>query len=360
MISISDLKKQAKINRKNNNNLSNHSESLKAIANEYNYDSWEKLLDSSYLIANQKEESFQIGKKEQISWQHAQLLPYLSRIHKMIYSAHEEYDFFNNTVGYNTLFNFFQINILNKHVITSPVYQKIKLLIDFMISAFIESTDKDKTFKDILNYALLNKENPYFESELSINSSHKLKKYMKLNDLHIHYIADSHNMQISDTVQLEKINNHNEIILILNSVKEKINIMAKAYNIIENNKKDKNFLNSWLSDYENFISLGTYDEWVENESNQYQRLLQQHYSSFFNTNEHKKVLEYLNYYKNNQYGKFIMSGSKKEVIEKIKNHPEYSEGFVFDIEKASSTILGHINTCEDLQDYEFLVYYIIH
>jgi hypothetical protein len=49
-IKISDLKKEAKQERKNNKDIKNHSESLNLIANKYNKDKWEDLLDSSVLI----------------------------------------------------------------------------------------------------------------------------------------------------------------------------------------------------------------------------------------------------------------------------------------------------------------------
>ena len=44
-ITIKDLKKKAKKERKNNNNLKNHSESLNAISVGYNFKNWEELLE---------------------------------------------------------------------------------------------------------------------------------------------------------------------------------------------------------------------------------------------------------------------------------------------------------------------------
>ena len=49
-INISTLKKQAKRNRKNNQNIKNHAESLNLIAREYNFDKWEDLIDNSVLL----------------------------------------------------------------------------------------------------------------------------------------------------------------------------------------------------------------------------------------------------------------------------------------------------------------------
>jgi hypothetical protein len=48
-ITIKDLKKKAKKERKNNNNLKNHSESLNAISVGYNFKNWEELLENSIL-----------------------------------------------------------------------------------------------------------------------------------------------------------------------------------------------------------------------------------------------------------------------------------------------------------------------
>lgn len=183
LISIADLKKQAKIARKQNNQLSNHSESLKAIAKEYNYDSWEKLLDASYLAINKPKPVFKSGQKEQIHWHSHELVQSLLSLTKNINAFHEEYEFLNKTAGYNAMFNFFQLNVLNQYNVTTTIHQKLKLLIDFMVSSFIDDTSKYKNFKDILNYASLSKENPYYRSRLAIKTEEKLKKYMKLNEL---------------------------------------------------------------------------------------------------------------------------------------------------------------------------------
>lgn len=58
-VNISDLKKQAKKERKNNPSIKNHAESLKHIANKYNFNSWSELLDSSKITANNEKVLFQ-------------------------------------------------------------------------------------------------------------------------------------------------------------------------------------------------------------------------------------------------------------------------------------------------------------
>jgi len=49
-INISELKKLAKKERKNNPSIKNHSDSLDVIAKRYDYDSWTQLLDSSRIV----------------------------------------------------------------------------------------------------------------------------------------------------------------------------------------------------------------------------------------------------------------------------------------------------------------------
>jgi hypothetical protein len=361
MISIADLKKQAKIARKQNNQLSNHSESLKAVAKSYNYDSWEKLLDSSYLMINQQKPSFQTGQKEQIHWQCHELVQYLLKFTNNINAFHEEYEFLNNTAGYNALFNFFQINVLNQYNVTTPVYQKIKLLIDFMISSFLTSTSVNKQFKDILNYAMFSKENPYYKNKLSIHSEQKLKKYMKLNSLTIYGFSEHQEMQIDNTLAIEDMRNHNEIILILSSIQEKINIMAITYDVVEKNKKDNGFLNNWLSDYENLVNLSQYEEWFANDIQRYQRLVKEYSSSFFNIEMHKKALEYVPYYINNNYGKTTDSGTINEMELKLQKLDGKLDGFDCDIQKARPHLIGNErNESLKFQGFHFVFYYIIH
>lgn len=361
MISIADLKKQAKIARKQNNQLSNHSESLKAIAKEYNYDSWEKLLDSSYLMINQQKPSFQTGQKEQIHWHFHELVQHLLKFTNNINAFHEEYEFLNNTAGYNALFNFFQVNVLNQYTVTTPIYQKIKLLIDFMISSFLTSTSVNKQFKDILNYAMFSKENPYYKNKLSIHSEEKLKKYMKLNSLTIYGFSEHQEIQIDNTLAIEDMRNHNEIILILSSIQEKINIMAITYDIVEKNKKDNKFLNNWLSDYENLVNLSQYEEWLSNDVQRYQRLVKEYSSSFFNIKMHKKALEYVPYYINNNYGKTTDSGTINEMELKLQKLDGKLDGFDCDIQKARPHIIGNErNESLEFQGFHFVFYYIIH
>jgi hypothetical protein len=49
-ITIADLKKQAKKERKNNNSIKNHADSLNLVAKKNNFDSWSDLLDNSVII----------------------------------------------------------------------------------------------------------------------------------------------------------------------------------------------------------------------------------------------------------------------------------------------------------------------
>lgn len=324
------------------------------------YDSWENLLDSSYLIFSPQKPQYSTGQKEQIDANMNNLFSYLSFIKNLINTCSSEYEFLNNSNGYHALSNFFHTNVLKDYSTTSVIYQKTKLLIDFMINAYMESPVKNKEFKDILNYALLEKNNPIYKENLSINAMKKLKIYLRHNNLTIYGFDESQDVQIQDTLSIENMNNHNEIILILNSVKDKINIMAKSYEIIENNKKDNTYLNIWLSNYENFVSLSAYDEWVATDVNKYQRMLSQYYNGFFNLEEHKKALEYLDCYQNNKYGKIVITGTRSEVLEKINISPSTCQDCILDIDKAEKIALGDISTHNVNQNYEFIFYYIIH
>lgn len=49
-VTIADLKKQAKKERKNNNSIKNHAESLDIVAKKNNFDSWSELIDSSVIL----------------------------------------------------------------------------------------------------------------------------------------------------------------------------------------------------------------------------------------------------------------------------------------------------------------------
>lgn len=361
LISIADLKKQAKIARKQNNQLSNHSESLKAIAKEYNYDSWEKLLDASYLAINKPKPVFKSGQKEQIHWHSHELVQSLLSLTKNINAFHEEYEFLNKTAGYNAMFNFFQLNVLNQYNVTTTIHQKLKLLIDFMVSSFIDDTSKYKNFKDILNYASLSKENPYYRSRLEIKTEEKLKKYMKLNDLTSYGIHYNEDMQIENTLLVEDMSNHHEVFLILSSVKEKLNVMATVYDVVEQNKKDNKFLNNWLGDYENLIELSQYADWLADDIKSYQRLIKEYSSSFFDSEMHKEALNNLSYYINGDIGKNYDSGTIKEMTDKLKKWSGNLHGLVCDLEKAKPYILGDKRTESfECQAYEFVFYYIIH
>lgn len=56
-IGITELKKQAKLLRKNNNNIKNHSESLDLIAAQYDFKKWDDLINQSSLILNNNEDN---------------------------------------------------------------------------------------------------------------------------------------------------------------------------------------------------------------------------------------------------------------------------------------------------------------
>jgi hypothetical protein len=49
-ITIADLKKQAKKERKNNNSIKNHADSLNLVAKQNNFDSWSDLIDKSVIL----------------------------------------------------------------------------------------------------------------------------------------------------------------------------------------------------------------------------------------------------------------------------------------------------------------------
>lgn len=55
-IGIAELKKQAKLLRKNNNTIKNHSESLDFIANQYDFKRWDDLINHSSLILENHED----------------------------------------------------------------------------------------------------------------------------------------------------------------------------------------------------------------------------------------------------------------------------------------------------------------
>ena len=65
-ITIADLKKMAKKERKKNNNIKNHADSLNLIANKNNFSNWSELIDNAVLIKSNKEIS-EKDKKEILS-----------------------------------------------------------------------------------------------------------------------------------------------------------------------------------------------------------------------------------------------------------------------------------------------------
>lgn len=352
MISISDLKKQAKIDRKQNNNLSNHSESLKALAQQYNFSSWEKLLDASYLVINNKPKSF---KKEQIHWHNHNMLEKLNKIASKMNTIHDEYSFLNNHAEYNALFNFFQINLLHVYNISTPIYQKMKLVIDFMINAFIEYRKDHKyiEFKDILSFAIFGSANPLYEKDFSKKLSDKLKKYMNLNNLHVGGLTYAAQLKIFNMHEIEEIAHHNEVLLILDSLHEKINIMATIHDVIEKKKKNNSSLTDWLSVYENFITLSLYDERTSDQIQEYQKLMREYFSTFFSNEEHTKTLSYLNHFINGGYETVTFKGTKQKIEDEIILSTSVSKEYDYNLDKALSSMVNKI-------EYDLKFYYIVH
>lgn len=168
-------------------------------------------------------------------------------------------------------------------------------------------------------------------------------------------------MQIENTLLVEDMSNHHEVFLILSSVKEKLNVMATVYDVVEQNKKDNKFLNNWLGDYENLIELSQYADWLADDIKSYQRLIKEYSSSFFDSEMHKEALNNLSYYINGDIGKNYDSGTIKEMTDKLKKWSGNLHGLVCDLEKAKPYILGDKRTESfECQAYEFVFYYIIH
>lgn len=356
MISISDLKKQAKILRKKNNTIRNHSQSLKALANQYNYDSWENLLDDSYIMVNKKNQTF---KKEQIHWHNNELLVSLSSITSIMVSMHNEYEYLNSQSGYNALFNFFQTNLLVHYNAYSPEIKKMKLLIDFMITAYLEckKTNTSLEFKEILNFAYFDLRNYYFNSKLSPTLSLKLKTYTDFSKIYMR------EQIINDIDRMENGHLHLDILLEITSISEKIEIMSMVYEIIRRNTSSNQLMNNWLTDYENFIKLSHYDNHIAKHIHDYQTTMRIHTSSFFSIEKHKEALMYLNKYSNQQYDVVKLFGTRNEVISKAENLSlDPNCDCEYDMDKAMDMPSGqYFNTEDDtFNTYEFLFYYIIH
>lgn len=66
-INVSTLKRQAKRNRKNNLNIKNHAESLNLVAQEYNFDKWEDLIDNSVLLIQSESKSKENNKNQELA-----------------------------------------------------------------------------------------------------------------------------------------------------------------------------------------------------------------------------------------------------------------------------------------------------
>ena len=65
-IKISSLKKQAKLKRKNNNNIKNQSDSLNAIAREKGYKNWQELLNSAEIRIKTNIQNYHFLSKEEL------------------------------------------------------------------------------------------------------------------------------------------------------------------------------------------------------------------------------------------------------------------------------------------------------
>lgn len=303
MISISDLKKQAKIARKQNNNLSNHSQSLKAIAQSYNYDSWENLLDSAYLMVEKKQIIQEEGSREQVSAYGNYFLKKILVLVDKLKSVHEEYDFLNNHAGYNSLINFFKEELLNKYDKYSQQYQKLKLLIDLMVSLYMTDKSKNKNvnFKDIFNYADFGNKNPLLQKPLPEDISNKLKKYMIFNNIYVSGLSLEQPLQIFHISYVEDSKQHYETMLDLEIIREKIEMMAEIHTKIEQIKSNNAILTDWLSDHENFIRLSLHNNSIAETINDYQDEMKKITQKKFNPEKHKEILNCLKYYLNGQY-----------------------------------------------------------
>lgn len=355
MISISDLKKQAKIARKQNNNLSNHSQSLKAIAQSYNYDSWENLLDSAYLIVEKKQMLPEKGSREQIDWQNDRLLNDLFVVIRELNTIHAKYEFLNQKAGYNSIFNFFQEELLNKYEKHSQQYQKLKLLIELMVSLY--TTHKSKfshiSFKDILSYADFRKSNPLYQTPLPEDVSNKLKKYMILNNVTVLGLSLENPLQIVDINYVEDSKQHNEIILDLESMREKIEIMAEVYTKIEQSKSNNMILIDWLSDYESFIRLSLHSQWTAESIHEYHSNMRRRFNKTFNLEKHKEILNCLKYYFDGKYEEVhVIVNQDSTIHQKIEELKKEGSIYEYDLKK---TVYD-----DERSSKKYYFYYLVH
>lgn len=338
MISISDLKKQAKIARKQNNNLSNHSQSLKAIAQSYNYDSWENLLDASYLMIEKKVTIPKEGSREQVSTYGNYFLKKILVLVDKLKSVHEEYDFLNNHAGYNSLIDFFNKELLNRYDQYSQQHQKLKLLIDLMVSLYItdKSKNKDVNFKDILNYSDFGKTNPFLKIKLPKDCSNKLKKYMIFNNIYSPELS-LENLEIFDinANYIEGVKQHNETMLDLEIMREKIEMMAEVYTKIQQVKSNNAILTDWLSDHESFIRLSLHNNSITEIINDYQDEMKRITNKKFNPEKHKEILNYLKYYLNGQYEEISLEVKIGETLhQKLEELKKEGYPCAYNIEQA--------------------------
>jgi hypothetical protein len=337
MISISDLKKQAKIARKQNNNLSNHSQSLKAIAQSYDYDSWESLLDSAYLMVEKKQMPPKQGHREQVSTYGNYFLKKILVLVDQLKSVHEEYDFLNNHAGYNSLINFFKEELLNKYDEYSQQYQKLKLLIDLMVSLYLthKSKNKDVNFKDIFNYADFGNNNPLLQKPLPEDVSNKLKKYMIFNNIYVSGLSLEQPLQVFHISYVEDSKQHHETMLDLEIMREKIEMMAEIYTKIEKAKLNNAILTDWLSDHESFIRLSLHNNVITEAINDYQDEIKRITQKKFNPEKHKEILNYLKYYLNGQYEEISIEVKIGETLhQKLEDLKKEGYPCTYNIEQA--------------------------
>lgn len=118
-ISVQSLKKEAKIARKNNNDLKNHAASLNFIANKYNFSSWEQMLD--HCVLPNEAEPLTVNQLNSVTYGHLEYIDpedntiflvknyYLQikdiqDIVKIIKKEVKKFQFYSNTDNYDTLF----------------------------------------------------------------------------------------------------------------------------------------------------------------------------------------------------------------------------------------------------------------
>lgn len=174
-ISISSLKKEAKILRKNNDAIKNHNDSLNAIAKKYNFPNWQDLLDGSY-INIEKSHTLNLGKSEleieQIPYDIGFLADKLSNVKEEIKKEYRKFIRLKNRDSeYVTqrikilVFNFLDYNGDN-----NMERKKVESLIDYVCGTYFLYTEKLGQQYDLINifdFAFFTKQNPFYQMPLS-------------------------------------------------------------------------------------------------------------------------------------------------------------------------------------------------